>query len=335
MVAEAKLSGLERVSVILMYLGEELASDVVKHFSEDELQLIGGTMIKKDSVSMQSSKKVVDEFLSSMGSDSVTVQGMTYAQNLINKALGPEKGGAILEQIKRQMGGSGLESLRWMDPGIVANTLKSEHPQIVALILALLDSDTASTILMNIPEERVRGEIMLRVATLKTIPQAAVADLEDMLNNQMFSDSAGAGSNVEGVKLAAEILNQVDAANEEKIMEAIETSSGELAEAIQAQMFVFADLADVDDRGMQQVIKELSTEILSVSLKGVDDGLRDKFYKNMSERAADMLQEDIEAMGPVRVSDIEKNQQEILKIARRLEGEGKLVRSGRGGDLVE
>ncbi|MBE9528940.1 MAG: flagellar motor switch protein FliG [Proteobacteria bacterium] len=332
--ADTKLSGLEKISVILMYLGEELASEVVKHLSDEELQLIGGTMIKKDSVSMVSSKRVVDEFLGSMGSDNITVQGMQYAQNLINNALGPEKGEAILEQIKRQMGGSGLESLRWMDPGVVANTLKSEHPQIVALILALLDPDTASSILIQIPEERVRGEVMLRVATLKTIPQAAVSDLEEMLNKQMFSDAAGAGSNVEGVKLAAEILNQVDAANEEKIMETLESTSGELAEAVQAQMFVFADLNEVDDRGMQSIIKELSTEILSVSLKGVDEGLRDKFYKNMSERAADMLQEDIEAMGPVRVSDIEKNQQEILKIARKLEGEGKLVRAGRGGDLV-
>ncbi len=221
-----------------------------------------------------------------------------------------------------------------MDPAALANMVKNEHPQIVALILAHLEPDRAAQVVMHIPEDRVKGEVMLRVATLKSIPRSAVKDLESLLKSQAMSAGGSQGSTVEGVKVAAEIMNQIDSKVEAGIMDAIEKASPDLAVKIQEKLFVFTDLLSLDDKAMQMIIKEISAEILSMALKGSDDSLKEKFFKNMSERAAEMLKEDIESKGPVRLSDVEKAQQEIIKVARRLEQEGKIVRAGRGGDVL-
>lgn len=187
---------------------------------------------------------------------------------------------------------------------------------------------------MLIPEDRLKGEVMLRVAALKSIPRSAVKDLESLLKNQAISEGGSQGSAVESVKVAAEIMNQIDSKVEAGIMDAIEKASPDLAVKIQEKMFVFTDLLSLDDKAMQMIIKEISTDMLSIALKGSDEALKDKFFKNISERAAEMLKEDIESKGPVRLSDVEKAQQKIIKVARRLEQEGKIVRAGRGGDVL-
>jgi flagellar motor switch protein FliG len=238
----------------------------------------------------------------------------------------------MLEQITIDMGGGGMESIRWMDPTVVANTVKGEHPQIIALLLIHMPPERAAQVLLQLPDERTRGDVMLRVATLTKIPEAAVKDIEVMLNKQMSRAKGGSGDVVEGIKAAAEILNQVESTFEEGIMGIIEKASPDIANSIQEKMFVFTDLLTLDDKGMQLIIKELTTELLTVALKGVDDEIATKFYNNMSERAAEMLQEDMEAKGPVRLSDVEKAQQEIVTVARRLEKEGQVVREGTGGD---
>jgi flagellar motor switch protein FliG len=248
--------------------------------------------------------------------------------------LDPESAQFVLDQITRDTSGGGIDSLKWMDPGLVANIIKNEHPQIVALILTHLDPEKASQVLLCLPDERMRGEVMLRVATLKRIPQAAVKDLEVLIKEQLLNTNSNLGNTVEGVKVAAEILNQVESNAESVIMDAIEKSSPDLAVKIQEKMFVFSDLLGIDDRGMQQIIKELSTDVLTIALKGAEEQLQEKFLKNMSERAAEMLKDDMEAKGPVRLSDVEKAQQEIVKVARRLEQEGKIVRAGRGGEVL-
>jgi len=334
MVRELKLTGSEKAAILLMNIGEDLASDVLKFMTPAEMQLLGGMMVRKESVSLQVGRQVVGEFIDSIDKGDVFVEGLEFAKNVMIRTLGPEKAQFILDQITRDMGGGGIESLKWMDPAIVANIIKSEHPQIIAIILAHLEPDRAAQVLLHMPEERVRGEIMLRVANLKRIPQAAVKDLEMLISEQMLSAETGQGSSVEGVKLAAEIMNQIDTKSEGEIMDIIEKASPDLAVRIQEKMFVFSDLMGVDDRSMQLIVKELSGEVLGVALKGSEEQIKDKFLKNMSERAAEMLREDMDAKGPVKLSDVEKSQQEIIKIARRLEQEGKLVRSGRGGDVL-
>jgi len=330
---ELKMRGVEKAAILLMNIGEELATEVFKHMSPAEMQLLGGSIVRKESVSVATGRKVVDEFVEMIDHGEVAVEGLAFAKNLIIKSLGPEKAQHILDQITRDMETGGIESLKWLDPAIVANIIKNEHPQIIALILTHLEPERAAQVLLHIPEERQRGEIMLRVANLKRIPQAAVRDLELLLSETMLSADSGQGNTVEGIKVAAEILNQVETKAESDIMEIIEKSSPDLATKIQDKMFVFADLLTIDSRGMQQLIKELNTELLSLALKGSDEGIKDKFLGNMSERGAEMLAEDIEAKGPVKLSEVERAQQEIIKIARRLEQEGKLVRAGRGGEV--
>lgn len=334
MAREPKLNGTEKAAVLLMNIGEELASEVFKFMTPAEMQLLGGMMVKKEAVSLQLGRQVVGEFIDLLDKGDVFVEGLEFTKNVMIRTLGPEKAQYILDQITREMGGGGIESLKWMDPAIVANIIRNEHPQIIALILAHLDPDRAAQVVLHIPEERVRGEIMLRVANLKRIPQAAVKDLEMLISEQMLSAETGSGSTVEGVKIAAEIMNQIDSKAEGEIMDVIEKASPDLAVRIQEKMFVFSDLMGVDDRGLQLIIKELSAEVLTIALKGAEEAIKEKFLKNMSERAAEMLREDMETKGPVKLSDVEKAQQEIIRIARRLEQEGKLVRSGRGGDVL-
>jgi flagellar motor switch protein FliG len=330
--ANGKFSGAEKAAIFLMNLGEDVASEVARHLSPQEMQSIGGIIAGRDSVSQEDGKFVVNEFITQMGSAGMSIEGLSFAKNFMTRAIGAEKAQNILEQITIDMGGGGMDSIRWMDPAVVANTVKGEHPQIIALLLIHMPPERAGQVLLNLPDERTRGEVMLRVATLTRIPEAAVKDLEKMLSRQISGAKGGGGDMVEGVKVAAEILNQIESTYEEGIMGIIEKASPDLANSIQEKMFVFMDLLSLDDKGMQLIIKELTTEILLVALKGVDEEMASKFYDNMSERAAEMLREDIEAKGPVRLSDVEKGQQEIVAVARRLEKEGKVMREGSGGD---
>ncbi|MCR4286709.1 MAG: flagellar motor switch protein FliG [Deltaproteobacteria bacterium] len=333
MANEGKLTGVEKAAVLLMSMGADLASDVFRHLSPDEIQLIGASIVKRENLSGQTASRVAGEFMTGLTSGEAPVQGLEFAKSAIVKALGAEKAEGIIEHISGGHG-HGIEAIKWMDPAVLAGIVKNEHPQIVALILAHLDPDKAARVVMLIPEDRLKGEVMLRVAALKSIPRSAVKDLESLLKNQAISDGGSQGSAVEGTKVAAEIMNQIDSKVEAGIMDAIEKASPDLAVKIQEMMFVFADLLSLDDKAMQMIIKEISTDLLSIALKGSDDSLKDKFFKNMSERAAEMLKEDIASKGPVRLSDVEKTQQEIIKVARRLEQEGKIVRAGRGGDVL-
>lgn len=331
---QSKLTGLEKAAILLMNLGDELASEVMRHLTPAEMKLIGGTIVRKESVSIQSGRQILREFSDRMDKGDVAVEGLAFAKSVLMKSLGVEKAQFIIDQITRDLGGGGgIESLKWMDPAIIANIIKSEHPQIIALILTHLDPEKAAQALLHM-EEKLRGEIMLRVANLKRVPQAALKDLELLISEQMLNADSAQGSSVEGIKVAAEILNQIESKVEGDIMDVIEKASPDLAVKIQEKMFVFTDLMVIDPRGMQMIIKELSTDLLSIALKGSDDAMKDQFFKNMSERGAEMLKEDIESKGPVKLSDVEKAQQEITKIARRLEQEGKLVRAGRGGDVI-
>lgn len=332
--AEGRLTGAEKAAVLLMYVGEDLASEVFKHLNPAEMQKIAGTIVKKDYLSMKTGKEVLNEFLRSSANGEIAVEGMEFAKSVITRALGAEKAQYLLDHLNSELGGgTGIESLKWLEPTVLANIVKNEHPQISAIILAHLTPERASQVLLSIPDDRVKGEIMLRVANLQKIPQAAVKDLEALLADQMFSSETNQGSTVEGIKIAAEILNSIDQNIEAGVMENIAKISPDTATRIQEKMFVFTDLLTVDDRGMQMIIKELNTEVLSVALKAAEAELKERFFKNMSERAAEMLKEDIESKGPVKLSEVERSQQEIIKVARKLEQEGKVARAGKSGEV--
>ena len=332
--AIGKFSGAEKAAILLMTLGEELASEVAKHLSPQEIQHIGTAIAKKDSVTASDGRYVVNEFVQHIGAGGTSIEGLNFAKNLMTRALGADEAQYMLEQIIIDIGEGGIDTIKLMDPALIADTIKGEHPQIISLLLVHLDPDCASQVLLNIPDEKTRGEVMLRIATLTRIPEAAVKDLEVMLSKQMVDAKGGSGDTVEGIKVAAEILNKVGRKYEEEIMGIIEKASPDIANSIQEKMFVFADLLTIDEKGIQLVIKELTTDVLVAALKGADEEIANKFYDNISGRAADILKEHIEAKGPMRLSDVEEAQLEVIGVARRLEHDGKIVRVGDSGDIV-
>jgi len=319
--------------VLLINVGENLASEVMKFLSHREVKEVSENIARMDSVSPDVGRDVMKEFIDNAEKSGLAVQGLEFARSVIEKALGPERAKRVLEQIAKETEGDGIKALSYMDPAMVASMVREEHPQIIALILTLIPPERASLVLKELPE-LLRGDVMQRVAVIESIPQAAVKEIESVIRDQVLESGDIQGDMVEGVKVAAEILNQVDSATETSVIEFIEKSSSDLASKIQEKMFVFTDLLEMEDRAMQAILKEVETDSLSIALKGADETLREKFFKNMSERAAEMLKEDIETRGPVRVSDVETAQIAVVSVARRLEQEGKIMRAGKQGDVI-
>jgi len=319
--------------VLLINVGENLASEVMQFLNHREAQEVSESIARMDSIPSDVGKEVAKEFLTNSETSGLAVQGLEFARSVIEKTFSPEKAKRVLDQIAKESEGDGIKALAYMDPKVVANLVKGEHPQIIALILALMPPERASLVLKLLPEI-LMGDVMQRVAVIETIPQAAVKEIEAVIREQALDSEDSVGDVVEGVKVAAEILNQMESATETSIIEFIDKSSSDLATKIQEKMFVFTDLLEMEDRAMQAILKEVDTENLSVALKGADEILGEKFFKNMSERAATMLKEDIESRGPTKVSDVEKAQIAVVSVARRLEQEGKIMRAGKQGDVI-
>jgi flagellar motor switch protein FliG len=251
---------------------------------------------------------------------------------MLEKALG-DKAGNVIDRILMGSGSNGLESLKWMDPKSIAEIIKFEHPQIIAIVMSYLESDSAAQVLTHLPEN-TRSGILMRIATLDGVQPAAIKEL-DLIMEQYFSDNENVKSSmVGGEKTAADILNFMDSSIEMKLMEELTVENEDLATKIQDLMFVFDNLRDIDDRGMQTMMREVSTDLLTLALKGVDEEFQQKFLKNMSSRAAEMLVEDMEAKGPVKLSEVEAAQKEILTVVRRLEESGDITLSGSGEEMV-
>jgi len=314
-------------------VGENLASEVMQFLNHREAQEVSESIARMDSIPSDVGKEVAKEFLTNSETSGLAVQGLEFARSVIEKTFSPEKAKRVLDQIAKESEGDGIKALAYMDPKVVANLVKGEHPQIIALILALMPPERASLVLKLLPEI-LMGDVMQRVAVIETIPQAAVKEIEAVIREQALDSEDSVGDVVEGVKVAAEILNQMESATETSIIEFIDKSSSDLATKIQEKMFVFTDLLEMEDRAMQAILKEVDTENLSVALKGADEILGEKFFKNMSERAATMLKEDIESRGPTKVSDVEAAQIAVVSVARRLEQEGKIMRAGKQGDVI-
>ncbi len=329
----AELNGADRAAILLMSLGEEIASKVLTHMGAKEVQRIGVAMASMQQVNRGQAEEVLGEFVSIVDDQTdLGVGSHDYVRRVLNDALG-DKGAHLIDRILVGRDSRGLENLKWMDPRSVADLIRMEHPQIIAIILAYLEPDNAAEVLSSLPE-RVRADVIMRLATLDGIPPSAFQELDEVLERQLSGNESVKSSSVGGIRSAAEILNFVDGANEQLVLKTVAENDQNLSQQIQDQMFVFENLLDVDDRSIQTLLRDITTETLVIALKGADTDLMDKFVNNMSKRAAEMLTEDLEAKGPVRLSEVEAAQKEVLSAARRLEEQGEINLSGSGEQYV-
>lgn len=327
------VKGPEKAGVLLLTLGEDIAAEILQHMSPKEVQVVGSTMATMHDVSRPTVEYVIDDFFDVLESQTALGIGNdSYIRGMLQKALG-DKAGSVIDRILMGSGSNGLESMKWMDPKAIAEIIRLEHPQIIAIVLSYLEADSAARVLTHLPED-MRAGILMRIATLEGVQPAAIKELDSIME-RYFSDNENVKSSmVGGERTAADILNSIDSSIENTIMEQVRAENEELATRIDDMMFVFENLRDVDDRGIQTMMREVSTDLLSLALKGVDEDMRQKFLKNMSSRASEMLLEDMEAKGPVKLSEVEAAQKEILDVARKLEESGEIVLSGGGEEMV-
>ena len=327
------LSGIERAAVLLMSLGEEQASEVLKHVGARDVQKIGTTMASLPSVTRDQAQNVLDGFVATVEEKtSLGIGSDDYVRGVLQKALG-DNASSMIDRILLGKKSKGLEAMKWMDPRSVAEMVRQEHPQIIAIVLAYLESDQAAEVLSLLPDQ-VRPDVIMRVATIDGIPPAAFEELDSVMEKQFQGTENVKSSSVGGIRAAAEMLNLVDGSTEEGILSSIKESDQALSEQIQDEMFVFDNIGDLDDRSIQTLLREVDSNDLPKAVKGADQAVREKIMRNMSRRASEMLSEDIDAVGPVRVSEVEAAQKEILSVVRRLADEGQIQLGGKGEEYV-
>ena len=328
------LTGTQRAAVFLMALGEQEAAEVLRQLGAKEVQKLGSAMATIKSVSREQLDDVMDSFANAL--DNQTSLGMgadDYVRKVLVQALGEDKAGSVIDRILVGRNTKGLETLKWMEPRAVADLIRNEHPQIMAIVLAYLDSDQAAEVVKQLPT-RTRTDVLLRIATLDGIPPSALNELNEIMERQFAGAQNRGAANVGGVKVAANILNFMDSTNEQQILGSIRDLDGELGNRIQELMFVFDNLGDLDDGSIQTLLRDVPGDKLGVALRGAEPRVRDKILRNMSERASTILVEDMEARGPVRLSDVEAAQREILATVRRLADAGTLQLGGKGESFV-
>lgn len=324
--------GVEDAAILLMSLGEEEASEVFKHLAPKEVQRLGETIAKMKSISRERVDIVLEKFTVVASDQSLLVADTDeYVKSVLRKALGQDKANLLIDRILQGSDVSGIESLKWMDGNSVAELLRNEHPQIVAAILVHLDHEQASQVLKAFTE-RQRNEVLVRIATLDGIQPSALKDLNEVMSKVLAGGDKLRKATLGGVKPAAEIINLMGASVETAVLDYIREADNELAQKIMDNMFTFEDLEKIDDKGIQALLKEVQSESLVIALKGATPEMREKVFRNMSTRAAETLREDLETRGPVRVSEVESEQKEMLKIVRRLADEGQIVLNGSGDD---
>jgi flagellar motor switch protein FliG len=327
--------GLESAAILLMSLGEEQAAEVFKHLAPKEVQRLGETISRMKAVPRERVQQVMEKFSSTAADQHVLVgDNDEYVKNVLRRALGDDKAKLLIDRILQSRDESGLDSLKWMDAGAVAELLRHEHPQIVAAILVHLDHEQASSVLKAF-SERQRNEVMVRIATLDGIQPSALQDLNEVMSRVLAGGNKLKKASLGGAKTAAEIINLLGSSVETSVLDYIREADNELAQKIMDNMFTFDDLMKLDDKGIQSLLKEVQSESLVIALKGATPDLRERVFKNMSSRAAETLREDLESRGPVRVSEVESEQKELLKTVRRLVDEGQvMLASGAADEFV-
>lgn len=332
MSADTPEEGLENAAILLMSLGEEEAAEVFKYLAPKEVQALGETIAKMKAVTHDRVEGVLAKFSEMAGEQSMLVaDNDEYVKSVLRRALGDDKANLLIDRILQGSDVSGIESLKWMDPQSVSELLRNEHPQIVAAILVHLDPDQSSSVLKMFTE-RQRNEVLVRIATLDGIQPSALKDLNEVMSKVLAGGDKMRKASLGGVKPAAEIINLMGGSIETAVLDYIREADNELAQKIMDNMFTFDDLEKLDDKAIQTLLKEVQSESLVIALKGATPEMREKVFRNMSTRAAETLREDLDTRGPVRVSEVESEQKELLKIVRRLADEGQIQLTSGGDD---
>ncbi|MGV6857385.1 MAG: flagellar motor switch protein FliG [bacterium] len=333
-IANAELSGAKRAAVLLMTLGEEEAAQILKYMAPEEVQSLGSAMAELTSVTQEDISGTLDQFVNNIGNESsLSIGSQDYLKRILTRALGREKANNMMARVVVGDKPTGLEALRWMTPKSVANVIRDENPQIIAIILTHLDREHAGEVLAQLPEE-AQPDILMRIASLKAVHPSALEELDEILEQRFAADPEVEIGGIGGTKAAAEILNTVDADTETRVIDTIKDADLEMCEDIQEKMFVFENLLALDDRGMQSMLREVANEKLVIALKGASAAMSEKIFRNMSKNAAEMLRDDLEAMGPVRLSEVEEAQKSIIAIAQRMNEEGLIALAGKGDEFV-
>lgn len=322
-----QLKGYEKAAIFLSAIGEEAASEILKNLDISEVSMIALHMSRLKGINKTVVDEVFKEASEKISKGILHLGGEEYVKNILNKGFGEEGAEKVLDLASKEDAAS---SLKGVDTKTLSNFLMAEHPQTKALVISLLEPAQAAEVLSSMPED-VKADVAMRIAATERIPESAIEEILEILRGHM-DVSKNKGRKLGGAKTIAEILNHCDKATEQAVLEKIETYDDNLADTIRKFMFIFDDLIYVDDRGIQTILKEVSIDELSIALKTASEALKEKIFKNMSQRAAQILKEEMQSKGPVRVSDVEKAQQNIVKIARKLEAEGKIIIAGRGGE---
>ncbi|MBI1905623.1 MAG: flagellar motor switch protein FliG [Rhodocyclales bacterium] len=323
--------GLEKAALLLLTLGSDEAAEVLKHLGPREVQKLGSSMASMSAQPRARVEELINELEAHCEQGAPIEANEEQIRSMLTKALGDDRAGHILARILHGSDTAGIESLKWMDPATAADLIRNEHSQIIATILVHLEFDQAGEILKHFTD-RLRNDVILRIATLDGVQPIALRELNEALTRMLSGTTSVKKAAMGGVRHAAEILNFVGAAAETAVLDNVREYDPDLAQKILDEMFVFENIMDIDDRGIQTLLREVQSDSLVVALKGAAPDLREKIFKNMSQRAAEMLREDLESKGPVRLSEVEAEQKEILKTVRRLAEEGQIMLGGKGGD---
>ncbi|BEV07879.1 flagellar motor switch protein FliG [Methylophilus sp. VKM B-3414] len=322
--------GLTKSAILMLALGEDEAAEVMKYLSPKEVQRLGIVMASMKPVPREEVTAVLESFMVDFaGSSDFGLDSDAYIRSVLIKAFGDDKASNLLSRIPQSQDAAGIESLKWMDAFSVSEFIKNEHPQIIATILSHLEADQAAEILGHFTD-RLRQDVILRIATLDSIKPAALKELNEGMMKMLSGNENLKRQPIGGVKTAAEIMNYLSGDNEAKLMEGLKSYDDNMAQEIMDQMFVFDNILEIDDKGIQTLLREVQSDMLIVALKGTSDEMKEKFLRNMSSRAADMMREDMESRGPVKLSEVEAQQKQILQIVRRLADEGQIMLAAKG-----
>ncbi|MGB2332686.1 MAG: flagellar motor switch protein FliG [Litorivicinaceae bacterium] len=328
------LTSTDRAAVLLLLLGEQEAANIIKYMDPKEVQRIGAAMVSAADMSQEAVNFVLDEFVSTLKNQTSLGLGTSdYVEDVLRRALGEDKAASVMGRILPGQASKGLDILKWMDARAIADMVRNEHPQVIAIILSVLEFEVAADVLQFLPQA-VRPEIMQRVAALETVQPAAMLELESIMKKQFSNNSSARSSSVGGVKQAAKIMNFVKVDMESQIMQGLSNLDEDIMLQIQDNMFTFENLVDVDNRAIQTIMRNVDQDLLMTALKGASEFVKEKFFDNMSSRARVMFIDDMEAKGPLRISDVEEAQKNIMRTARKLSDAGELVLAGRGDDFV-
>jgi flagellar motor switch protein FliG len=335
MADKSESAGAENAAILLLSLGEADAASLLKQLDSREVEAVGTAMASLSSVPRDRAEEVVLHFLKKAEAGGpFSVDGPDYVRRVLGGALGKQRGDLMVDRILTgPSGGAGIDALKWMDPRSVAQLIGDEHPQVIASLLAQLDGKLSAKIVPLLPE-KLRADVLMRIANLEELPQSALSELDQMVGKRAASGPQVTARKIGGTRTVADIINALEREASNSVMSEIEGKDSDLHGKIKELLFVFDDLAEIDDKGMQAVLREVSSDVLSVALRGADPNVQDKIYKNMSKRAADILREDMDARGPVKLTEVEAAQREIVTIAQRLAEEGTIILGQSAGDYV-